>query len=38
MILVTGATGNVGLTIVAELIDTDRPVRILTRNPASAAT
>ncbi|MFG2003161.1 NAD(P)H-binding protein [Spirillospora sp. NPDC048911] len=35
--LVTGATGTVGRLIVAELLAAGRPVRALTRNPASAA-
>ncbi|MGP3959237.1 NAD(P)H-binding protein [Nonomuraea sp. 3N208] len=36
-ILVTGATGAVGRQVVAELLKTGRPVRALTRRPATAA-
>ncbi|MEV0590850.1 SDR family oxidoreductase [Nonomuraea cavernae] len=36
-ILVTGATGTVGRRVVAELLQAERHVRALTRNPASAA-
>ena len=36
MILVTGATGNVGAEVVAALGHLDRPVRALVRDPASA--
>ncbi|PZG36781.1 hydroxylase [Spongiactinospora gelatinilytica] len=35
-ILVTGATGNVGRPLVAELLAAGHPVRALTRNPAKA--
>jgi uncharacterized protein YbjT (DUF2867 family) len=35
--LVTGATGNTGRHIVAELVRRGEPVRALTRNPAAAA-
>lgn len=35
-ILVTGATGNVGRQVVAQLLAAGAPVRALTRNPASA--
>ena len=37
MILVTGATGNVGRTIVAELVEAERPVRVLSRTPEAHA-
>lgn len=36
MILVTGATGNVGRQVVAELLPTGAPIRALTRDPAAA--
>ncbi|MEO3751927.1 NmrA family NAD(P)-binding protein [Streptomyces sp. B6B3] len=35
--LVTGATGNTGRHVVAELVRRGEPVRALTRNPAAAA-
>lgn len=35
-ILITGATGTVGRHLVHQLVDAGRPVRALTRNPASA--
>src|SRR5689334_17577684 len=35
-ILVTGATGNVGRQVVAQLLATDAQVRALTRNPDAA--
>ena len=35
-ILVTGATGNVGRVVVAQLLDLGRPVRALVRNPKPA--
>lgn len=35
-ILITGATGNVGRHIVAQLLQTNQHVRALTRNPAQA--
>ncbi|MFG2298724.1 NmrA family NAD(P)-binding protein [Streptomyces sp. NPDC048603] len=35
--LVTGATGNTGRHVVAELVRRGEPVRALTRNPATAA-
>ena len=35
-VLVTGATGNIGRQVVAELLSTDRQVRALTRNPDTA--
>ncbi|WP_326825951.1 SDR family oxidoreductase [Streptosporangium sp. NBC_01756] len=37
MILVTGATGNVGRQAVSQLLDAGADVRALTRDPASAA-
>jgi uncharacterized protein YbjT (DUF2867 family) len=37
MILVTGATGNVGRELVPQLLATGQPVRVLTRDPAKAA-
>lgn len=37
MILVTGATGNVGRQTVSQLLDAGTDVRALTRDPASAA-
>ncbi|MFE0174807.1 NmrA family NAD(P)-binding protein [Streptomyces sp. NPDC059002] len=37
MIVVTGATGNVGRALVAQLTAEDVPVRALTRNPERAA-
>ncbi|MFF2502679.1 NAD(P)H-binding protein [Streptomyces sp. NPDC058067] len=37
MILVTGATGNVGRNLVQELIDAGEKVRALTRDPATSA-
>ncbi|WP_329522139.1 NAD(P)H-binding protein [Spirillospora sp. NBC_01491] len=37
MILVTGATGNVGRHVVDEVLDAGRKVRALTRDPATAA-
>ncbi|KUL39367.1 hypothetical protein ADL22_15995 [Streptomyces sp. NRRL F-4489] len=37
MILVTGATGNVGRNLVRELLDAGEAVRALTRDPAAAA-
>src|SRR5262249_31138160 len=37
VILVTGATGNVGRHVVSQLLDTGAAVRALTRNPASAS-
>lgn len=36
MIVVTGATGTVGRQVVAQLRERDRPVRAVTRDPASA--
>jgi uncharacterized protein YbjT (DUF2867 family) len=36
MILVTGATGNVGRQVVSQLLDTGSGVRALTRDPAAA--
>src|SRR5690348_3049334 len=36
MILVTGATGNVGRHIVAELVGSRHAVRVLSRSPQSA--
>lgn len=36
MILVTGATGNVGRQVVHQLVDAGQPVRALTRNPDGA--
>lgn len=36
MILVTGATGNVGRHVVSQLLHTGAAVRALTRNPDSA--
>ncbi|WP_434595301.1 NAD(P)H-binding protein [Streptomyces sp. A5-4] len=36
MILVTGATGNVGRQVVTQLLATGAPVRALTRDPAAA--
>ncbi|MFC5826962.1 SDR family oxidoreductase [Nonomuraea insulae] len=36
MILVTGATGNVGRQVVHQLTEVGHPVRALTRNPATA--
>ena len=38
MILVTGATGNVGSEVVAALAHRDHPVRALVRDPATART
>jgi uncharacterized protein YbjT (DUF2867 family) len=35
-ILVTGATGNVGRHVVAQLVQAGQRVRALTRNPANA--
>ncbi|MEV0598748.1 NAD(P)H-binding protein [Streptomyces sp. NPDC050315] len=37
MILVTGATGNVGRNLVRELLDAGEKVRALTRDPATSA-
>lgn len=37
MILVTGATGNVGRNVVAELLDAGETVRAISRNPERAA-
>jgi uncharacterized protein YbjT (DUF2867 family) len=37
MILVTGATGNVGRELVAALVARDQPVRAVARNPDAAA-
>jgi uncharacterized protein YbjT (DUF2867 family) len=37
MILVTGATGNVGRQVVARLVDAGEPVRALSRHPERAA-
>lgn len=37
MILVTGATGNVGRNVVSQLLDARQQVRVLTRRPAAAA-
>ncbi|WP_143667991.1 SDR family oxidoreductase, partial [Streptomyces carpinensis] len=37
MIVVTGATGNVGRALVDRLLAADRPVRALTRDPRRAA-
>jgi uncharacterized protein YbjT (DUF2867 family) len=37
MILVTGATGNVGANIVHQLLDAGEKVRIITRNPRTRA-
>lgn len=36
VILVTGATGNVGRQVTPQLLDTGAAVRALTRNPDSA--
>ncbi|GAA3586296.1 NAD(P)H-binding protein [Nonomuraea rosea] len=36
MILVTGATGNIGRQVTAQLLDAGVPVRVLTRDPDSA--
>src|SRR5918998_3327640 len=36
VILVTGATGNVGRQVVSQLLDTGAAVRALTRDPDSA--
>jgi uncharacterized protein YbjT (DUF2867 family) len=36
MILVTGATGNVGREVVAQLLDAGANIRVMTRNPATA--
>ena len=36
MILVTGATGNVGAAVVRRLVGAGERVRALTRNPAAA--
>ncbi|MFE7270773.1 NAD(P)H-binding protein [Streptomyces sp. NPDC057623] len=36
MIVVTGATGNVGRALVERLVDANRPVRALTRDPRRA--
>jgi uncharacterized protein YbjT (DUF2867 family) len=37
MILVTGASGNVGSELVPQLLDLNRPVRVLTRDPHKVA-
>jgi uncharacterized protein YbjT (DUF2867 family) len=37
MILVTGATGKVGRSVVSQLLDEGQQVRVLTRHPARAA-
>jgi uncharacterized protein YbjT (DUF2867 family) len=37
MILVTGATGNVGSELVSQLLDLNEPVRVLTRDPRKVA-
>jgi uncharacterized protein YbjT (DUF2867 family) len=37
MILVTGATGNIGRNVVAELLDAGETVRAISRNPERAA-
>jgi uncharacterized protein YbjT (DUF2867 family) len=37
MILVTGATGNVGHELVSQLLDLNQPVRVLTRDPRKVA-
>lgn len=37
MILVTGATGNVGANIVRQLLDAGEKVRVITRNPRTGA-
>ena len=37
MILVTGATGNVGEKLVQQLISQKQPVRVFTRNPGKVA-
>jgi uncharacterized protein YbjT (DUF2867 family) len=36
-VLVTGATGTVGSSLVRQLVDASEHVRALTRNPASEA-
>src|SRR5690349_14505276 len=38
MILVTGATGNVGRNVVRQLLDAGEKVRAITRDPARAET
>lgn len=37
MILVTGATGNIGVEVVRRLVGAERAVRVLARDPAKAA-
>src|SRR5580658_90967 len=37
MILVTGATGNVGGELVSQLLSLNKPVRVLTRDPRKVA-
>jgi nucleoside-diphosphate-sugar epimerase len=37
MILVTGATGNVGRPLVTQLLHREAPVRAVTRNAATAS-